>query len=232
MEGQVTSDAPVTSHSPGKRPPHATASSHVLLLRHGQSEWNSAGRWQGRADIRLSALGRRQAADVGRALLAHREIPTPIASVWTSTLARAHETACIVAGVLGVEPVRPDQRLVETDAGPWQGLTRGEIHVGWPGYLDDHRRPDGFEPLHLVVERAIGVLVDIAHQATVDGLPMAITHAGLIRTLIREIGPADVPVPNLTGWLFAVAGSDVTPLRAFDPGAATVDRRSTTPTLG
>ncbi|CAN5813208.1 hypothetical protein BH20ACT4_BH20ACT4_12650 [soil metagenome] len=77
-------------------------STRILLLRHGQSEWNSVGRWQGRADIGLSALGRQQAADAGRALRADQQTGTPIGSVWTSTLARAHETALILAGVLGV----------------------------------------------------------------------------------------------------------------------------------
>ncbi len=200
-------------------------------MRHGQSEWNSAGRWQGRADIGLSALGRRQAADAGRALLAFGQTTTPIASVWASPLARAYETARIVATVLGIDPVHPDERLVETDAGPWEGLTHHEIHATWPGYLDDHRRPDGFEPLELVLERAVGVLVDIA-AAGADGQPLAITHAGLIRALLREIGLADAPVPNLTGWMFDVTGDNVVPMEAFDPGAATIDRRSTTPTLG
>ena len=203
----------------------------ILLLRHGQSEWNSLGRWQGRADIGLSALGRQQAAEAGAALLAGQRTETPIGSVWTSTLARAHETARILAGVLGVEPVRPDERLVETDAGPWQGLTHHEIHDQWPGYLDDHRRPVGFEPLEHVVERAVGVLVDIAAAGGV-GRPLAITHAGIIRTLIRCTGLTDAPVPNLTGWLFDVTGDDVVPVGAVDPGAATIDRRSTTPTLG
>ncbi|CAN5813262.1 hypothetical protein BH20ACT4_BH20ACT4_12660 [soil metagenome] len=138
--------------------------------------------------------------------------------------------------------MRADERLVETDAGPWQGLTHHEIRDQWPGYLDDHRRPDGFEPLEHVVERAVGVLADIAVEdiavkdiAVKDGAgwPLAITHAGVIRTLIRGTGLADAAVPNLTGWLFDVTGGgDVLPVAAFDPDAATIDRRSTTPTLG
>src|SRR5438270_7968282 len=116
--------------------------SRVLLVRHGQSEWNALGRWQGQADPPLSDLGRDQARAAARALGA-------VDAVFASDLQRATETAHIIAGALGIGPVLIDERLRERDAGEWSGLTRDEIHERYPGYLPDDRHrtfapdPDG-----------------------------------------------------------------------------------------
>ena len=59
-----------------------------------------------------------------------------------------------------------DPRLVEADAGPWQGLTPVEIDAGWPDHRAAGRRPDGFEPRIAVLARAEEALVDIAADAT------------------------------------------------------------------
>src|SRR5690606_34165227 len=92
----------------------------VLLVRHGQSEWNAIGRWQGQADPPLSDLGRLQAREASRAL-------GTVDAVWASDLQRAVETAAIIAGELGVGPVVVDPDLRERDAGEFSGLTRPEI---------------------------------------------------------------------------------------------------------
>ena len=110
----------------------------VLLLRHGQSEWNAVGRWQGHADPPLTALGRAQA------LAASRSLGTLDAAL-ASDLIRARETAEVVTGQLGVGPVLIDERLRERDAGEWTGLTRAQIDEQYPGYLADGRRPPGWE---------------------------------------------------------------------------------------
>src|SRR5687767_11323336 len=92
----------------------------VLLVRHGQSEWNATGRWQGQADPPLTDLGRRQARSAAAAL-------GTVDAVFASDLQRASETALIIAGELGVGPVVVDPDLRERDAGEWSGLTRVEI---------------------------------------------------------------------------------------------------------
>jgi broad specificity phosphatase PhoE len=162
----------------------------ILLLRHGQSTWNADGRWQGRADPPLSDLGRRQAEVAADELAGHG-----VVRVWASPLRRAHETATIVAGRLDL-PVRADDRLMERDAGAWQGRTRDEIEAGWPGFLAAGDRPDGFETDDLLQTRAMAAVAEIA-AATMPTL--VVTHGGLIRVVERALGSEPHSVPNLGG---------------------------------
>src|SRR3954464_6700209 len=90
--------------------------SRVLLVRHGQSEWNAVGRWQGQADPPLSDLGRAQARAAARSL-------GSLDAVYASDLQRATETALIIAEQIGIGPVILDPDLRERDAGQWSGLT-------------------------------------------------------------------------------------------------------------
>lgn len=172
----------------------------VLLLRHGQSEWNAVRRWQGLADSPLNDLGRRQAAQASRVLASvdHR-----FQSVWSSPLARAAETGGIIAEHLGIDEIRVDHRLREADAGEWQGMTPDEIDVAYPGFLADHRRPPTFESAERVVDRASEALVAIAERSSPDeGAVIVATHSGVIRTIVRHLGWVDERVPNLGGvWL-------------------------------
>jgi probable phosphoglycerate mutase len=163
----------------------------ILLVRHGQSTWNADGRWQGRADPPLSELGRRQ-AEVAARTVADRGIVRIVAS----PLRRAHQTATIVANVLGVV-VTGDDRLQERDAGEWTGKTRDEIEAGWPGYLAEGRRPAGFENddvLHCRAMAAIGDIAAVAHEPVV-----VVSHGGLIRVVERALGSEPHSVPNLGG---------------------------------
>ena len=117
-----------------------------------------------------------------------------------------------MAGALGVDGVITDERLREADAGPWQGMTPREIAERWPGYLENHRRPAGFETAESVVARATDACVDLlrrieAGRVAEDGprSAIAITHSGLIRSLRRHLGAVDQPVPNLGGvWVHLV----------------------------
>jgi broad specificity phosphatase PhoE len=92
-----------------------------VIIRHGESTWNAAGRWQGQGDPPLSERGREQARRLA-AELADEGIEVIVAS----DLARAVETAAILGDSLGIAPVH-DERLRELDIGRWTGLTRGEI---------------------------------------------------------------------------------------------------------
>ena len=164
----------------------------ILLVRHGQSTWNADGRWQGRADPPLSELGRRQAEVAAETLEAEG-----ITAVWASPLVRAHETAVIVADRLGVM-ITFDPRLQERDAGEWTGKTRDEIEAGWPGFLADGRRPDGFEVDEVLHDRALAAVHAIA-AASGDEPVVVLSHGGLIRVVERALGSEPHSVPNLGG---------------------------------
>ncbi len=165
----------------------------ILLVRHGQSEWNADGRWQGQADPPLSELGEQQAVDAARAL-------GMVDAIYASDLVRAHHTAELVAAQLGADVV-VEPRLRERSAGEWEGRTRAEIDEGWPGYLETGRRPAGYEPDDSVLERVLGALDAIA--AMHDGDVLVITHGGVVRVVERHLdSDADGLIPNLGGlWL-------------------------------
>ncbi|WP_329003513.1 histidine phosphatase family protein [Kribbella sp. NBC_00709] len=99
----------------------------VYLARHGQTEWNVAGRRQGRLDSPLTDLGLRQAAR-NADLLSTESID----AVFASPLGRAHRTASIIGSALGLTVEVLDD-LAEIDHGSWSGLTSAEIDAGWPG---------------------------------------------------------------------------------------------------
>lgn len=165
-------------------------------MRHGQSEWNALGRWQGQADPPLSDVGRRQARSAARSLGAPD-------AVFASDLQRATETAEIIAGQLGIGPVIVDADLRERDAGEWSGLTRAEIDDRYPGYLDtrpgfapgQQPRPPGWEHDDSVRQRALRALARIAREAA-GGDVLAVTHGGLIYVVEHHLGH-DGPVPRL-----------------------------------
>ena len=96
----------------------------VLLLRHGETEWSLTGRHTGLTDVPLTDEGRRVAAS-----LEARLAPLEPVLVLASPLARARETAEIVAEALGL-PVERRPALREVDVGSWQGLTRDEVEEG------------------------------------------------------------------------------------------------------
>lgn len=166
----------------------------LLLVRHGQSEWNADGRWQGQADPPLTDLGRAQARHAARALGA-------VDAVVASDLQRAAETAAILSAELGIGPVVHDPRLRERDAGAWSGLTRDEIEEGWPGYLEDRRRPEGWEPDDHLLERAVAALVAV-HELIGGGDALVVTHGGLVYQVEGQLGAPFERMPNLGGrWV-------------------------------
>src|SRR5215211_8136133 len=123
---------PVTRHRRSRRPrstgEYSSASvTAILLARHGETDWNREGRFQGWADPPLNDAGRAQAQ-----ALAERLREMPFDAVYASDLRRAFETAEIVAASHGV-PVTPDPGLREVDIGSWSGLTRAEIEERFPG---------------------------------------------------------------------------------------------------
>lgn len=176
--------------------------SRILLVRHGESEWNALGRWQGQADPPLSAHGHRQATVAARRL-------GGVDLVVTSTLQRARATAAIIAESLGVGPVVTEERLIERDAGEWSGLTRDEIKAAWPGYLaadpDDRaneRRPPGWEPDGPLLARAGAALADIADRLGSDETAIVVTHGGIIYAIEATLGARRRYLPNLGArWL-------------------------------
>lgn len=186
-----------------------TTSAHLLVVRHGQSVWNADGRWQGTEDPPLSTTGVRQAR-------AAAEVVGAFDAVVSSPLERALVTATIIAESIGIGPVQTDDDLRERHAGEYQGLTRAEIDVRFPGFLAERREPPGWEPDDSVVERAVGALARIAAEVGGGGSALIVSHGGVIGCLERLCGATRSDrLANLGGRWFEVgpgvlrAGDDV-----------------------
>ena len=154
----------------------------LILVRHGETDWNRDGIWQGHGDPPLNDLGRRQATE-----LAGRLADVEIDALYSSDLRRAYETAEIIGAAIGLEiTAEPDLR--EIDIGAWSGLTRAQIEERFPGMeRHDGEASDAFDA------RAVGVLRRIA-CAHAGGSVLVVTHGGVIRALDRHLSgePRDV----------------------------------------
>lgn len=196
----------------------------VLLLRHGQSEWNAVRRWQGTADSPLTPLGREQAAETAWALAG---LPHTFSALFASDLSRALDTARIIGDALALGAPVVDARLREAHAGEWEGMTPDEIELAWPGWIASHRRPPSFEPYHEVVDRTVAALRHIAALTLgmFDGAAapaaLVVAHSGVIRSVVRHLGRDDDRVPNLGGiWLLVDAdgpSADRVPSATVEP---------------
>jgi broad specificity phosphatase PhoE len=164
----------------------------LLLIRHGQSEWNAQGRWQGRADSPLSPFGRTQAAEAAQNL-------DGVEAILTSPLSRARETGEIMAEALGLGPVEIAGGLIERDSGEWTGLTVAEIDATWPGDRAIWRTPPGFEPDDVVFARVTEQLRAIGRHHPGQSVA-AVSHGGLMYVTRRNLGGVDQPIRNLGAW--------------------------------
>jgi probable phosphoglycerate mutase len=189
-----------------------TRPSHLFLVRHGETDWNLAGRWQGQTDVPLNEAGRAQA----RALAA-RMHAEGIVTVAASDLLRARTTAEIVAAELGLEVRVVDHRLREQSFGAFEGLTAREcaerFPEAWARYLADWRStPPGGESGAEVLARVVPALKDVAAL----GAPaLVVMHGRALRTFVREVlgaipgaapeVPYDRRIANGGGWRGGVA---------------------------
>ncbi|NCX30949.1 MAG: histidine phosphatase family protein [Actinobacteria bacterium] len=206
--GESASDRGNAPSDTGNATSTTAGAPKVLMVRHGESEWNVLGKWQGRADIALTEAGREQARAAADYV---RTTALPVTRVLASTLRRAHETAEIIAERLGLAAVMTDERLVETDVGPWEGLRADEIEAGWPRYLRDRKTPPGFEPPDQVFARATQA---IREAALVGEHTLIVSHSGVIRTVRRIMTVHDRRLHNLEGCTFSLDESGQ--LRAHD----------------
>ena len=158
------------------------ATTHLLLARHGETEWNRVGRWQGHADPPLNEAGRRQAEE-----LAESVAGDGIVALYSSDLRRARDTARAVGHRLGLKVVE-DAALREIDVGSWSGLTRAEVEQRFPeGYarwLAGEIGHDG-ETREELTERVVNAATRIAAGHPGESV-LVVTHGGVIRALRRH----------------------------------------------
>lgn len=155
----------------------------LLLIRHGETEWNRLGRWQGQTDVPLNEAGRRQAASLASRLQDER-----LEAIYSSDLRRARETASALAKATGA-PLVEDARLREIHLGAWEGLLFDEIRLRDGDHLDrfrarptEERAPQG-EGVPDVRRRVLAALREIV-QRHPDGAVALVSH-GLALAVVK-----------------------------------------------
>jgi broad specificity phosphatase PhoE len=135
----------------------------MILVRHGQTEWNRFERFRGRADVPLNEVGLAQAEATGRRVAAEWRP----AAVYSSPLSRSVRTAEAIARHFDLA-VQPQAGLADIDYGAWQGLTPAEVKVRWPEAFDawhnapqEARIPEGETLDHLRL-RGMELVNDLA----------------------------------------------------------------------
>jgi broad specificity phosphatase PhoE len=162
-------------------------SRRVVLWRHGRTEWNATGRFQGQIDVPLDGTGREQAHDTARRLAALE--PDLLVS---SDLKRTQQTAAALAQLTGLD-LMLDERLRETYAGEWEGCTIEEIERRFPDQYaawragDSRVRVGGGESREEVAERIAAAVTDAAGKLPDDGLAVLTSHGGASRLGIGKL---------------------------------------------
>jgi probable phosphoglycerate mutase len=197
----------------------------VILLRHGVTDWNDGGRFQGHADIPLNQAGREQAAAA-----AARLAGAGITRVFASDLSRAGETAGIVAGAFGLD-VQVDPRLREVDVGSWSGLSMDEAGRlepdFWPALREgrDFRRSPEGESATEAGKRVALALLDHAEAAGDDGVVLAVGHGLSLRVAALLLMGLDYSHARLFGgmpnchWAVLRPGAEYWRMLSYNEGA-------------
>jgi broad specificity phosphatase PhoE len=150
------------------------------LIRHGETEWNRSGRWQGHADVPLSDEGRTQAAQLARRM---RTEGLQLDRIYASDLARALDTAQPIAEAFDLT-IHPLPALREINVGSWSGMTRDEIQARYPGALKTVFHPPDGESREDFIARVSRALMQLAEKHPDERLAV-VTHGGSIRGMIQ-----------------------------------------------
>lgn len=157
----------------------------LWLLRHGQTDWNLTGRWQGQASHApgLNDMGYAQALAVRDQLKDAR-----LSAIYSSDLLRSRQTAELLAEPLGLT-VTLEPRLREIDLGAWEGMLSDAIESKYPQELAERahdplhaRAPQGESPLE-VEERVIAAVTDIAEKYPDDSV-LIVSHGVSLAVII------------------------------------------------
>lgn len=200
-------------------------SRRIVLWRHGRTEWNASGRFQGQTDIDLDEIGRAQAWESARRLAALE--PDLLIS---SDLRRTRDTMAALAEITG-KPIQLDERLRETFAGEWQGLTGAEIASRYPEEYKAWRAGDpllkvgGGETRQDVAERMAAAVRDIAARLADDGLAVLTSHGGAARLGIAAL--IGMPLERFTN-IGGLSNGSWSMLRDTDQGWVLVEHNAGT----
>ncbi|GAB3601782.1 histidine phosphatase family protein [Microbacterium aureliae] len=170
----------------------------LILIRHGETDWNRDRRIQGATDIPLNDTGRRQARDAATALRERLDRAGRVGIV-ASDLSRARETAEIIAGELGLPSPRLYPQLRERAYGEAEGMGIDEFTARWGASF--HGGVPGAEEPEALRRRALGALRQVVRDlrrlsAPAPATLLVVAHGGLIREVIGHATGGELPLPG------------------------------------
>jgi probable phosphoglycerate mutase len=194
---------------------------NLILVRHGETDWNTQRRYQGQLDVPLNDKGQWQARRVAQALAGQ-----PVDHLFSSDLQRAYATAQSIAALCG-RLVTPDPRLREMGFGAWEGLTVPQIKER---YADSYRRwredpaanpPEGAEGLVAAEQRVKQAWQEIKRSDAET--VVLVSHGGTLRILLRHL----LGLPPEAYWQFKIGNASLSRLRITPAGSTLVAMNDT-----
>ena len=188
----------------------------LLLVRHGETDWNLARRYQSYSDVPLNQTGIQQAQSLAKRLAQEK-----IGILYSSDLSRATETAkCIAQEYEPVLAIRSDPRWRELSFGKWEGLNHTELQAHWQAEADawyadpmNVAPPDGETLLQMSKRLQTGL--DELKDNHQDEAVLIVSHAGVIQVLLCRL----LGVELNRHWQFHVAQASVTVLNLYENAA-------------
>jgi alpha-ribazole phosphatase len=187
----------------------------LLLVRHGETDWNASQRFQGHSDVPLNENGRRQAEAIAQRLAEHE-----LEAIYASDLSRAWDTAAAIAAHHNIEPIA-EAKLREGSFGQWEGLTYAEIEQrepeavkAWHADISSFQPPDG-ESIHQLYERVVAAYQQIAARHAGQTVLLA-AHGGSLQMLICYL----LGLPPKSFWQFNLGHCSLSKISVYDAGAS------------
>jgi broad specificity phosphatase PhoE len=182
----------------------------LLIVRHGETEWNAAGRIQGHTDIGLSDRGAEQARSLGQRLAG-----LSIDAAYSSDLKRTSETAKLALGDRNIT-LNETPKLREYHKGAFEGLTLPEIQAQFPGeypkYLEKNLdyAPEGGESTRVVSARMAEIIGEIKANH-LDETVLVVSHGGVLRAAMVTL----LGMPLEGNWSFVFGNCGLTTVDTF-----------------
>lgn len=182
----------------------------LLLARHGQTDWNIAGRYQGQSDTPLNQTGQEQAKQ-----LAKRLSKETLHAIYASDLARAKDTAQAIANFHQLE-IQTDPRWRELSFGEWEGMTYKQMSAHSPALFEEWMRdpahistPNG-ETLQQLAQRVCAAFDEIKNKHE-DQTVLVVSHSGALQALLAAL----LGVELNRYWQFKVAQASLSELNVY-----------------
>ncbi|MCK8826486.1 alpha-ribazole phosphatase [Natroniella acetigena] len=189
----------------------------VILVRHGETEWNRDFKFQGSQDVELSAEGKEQGEK-----LAVRLASEKIDKIYSSNLTRAYQTANLVAEKHELQVIQVDG-LQEINFGEWEGMTYQEINEEFDFTVDQWmkdpvtKKPPAGESLKQLEERTIKALKTIIKEETGNKI-VVVSHGGVIKTLLCNL----LEMPLNKSWKLKQSNTAVNILKFYEGQASVI----------